>query len=168
MKVLILGATGLVGKALMKELPYGYDVYGTYHSASNDSADNHMFQLSVQDTDRLVRLLEQINPDIVISCLRGEFNKQLELHRKLALVLSVKENSRLLFCSTANVFDALTDRPHYEADELRSDSDYGQYKIECEKQIKGILKDRAIILRLPMLWGKSSRRYNELIGQLTR
>lgn len=168
MNILILGASGLVGKALVKELRDNYSVYGTYNQKNDNYDVNKMFQLSVDDANGLSRLLQQINPDIVISCLRGDFERQLEFHRQLAVALSGKNNARLLFCSTANVFDGSTDRPHYESDVLKSVSNYGQYKIKCEKLITEILKDKAVILRLPMLWGKNSPRYNELVGQLNR
>ena len=106
-----------------------------------------------------------LKPQIIISCLRGDFKKQLIVHIKIAEYL--KENGgSLYFFSTTNVFDNDLSKPHYEDDLPNSHTDYGQYKIECEKKISEILHDNACILRIPQVWGKSSPRMKELLNSL--
>ncbi|MEH7114445.1 sugar nucleotide-binding protein [Neobacillus niacini] len=161
-KILILGGSGLVGKALINELKEGYDVYGTYASSLITSLpDDKQFQLKVQEINKLVELVSFIQPDIVISCLRGDFDQQLKFHEKLAEVLQNTKSS-LYFFSTTNVFDGDLSKPHTETDTPIAESDYGKYKIECENRLKEVLADRAIILRIPAIWGKNSRRWNEI------
>src|SRR6476620_12804465 len=103
-KVLILGASGLVGKALIEELKDGFDLFGTYSSSLTSLPNEKQFQLEVQQIDKLKEILNSIQPDIVISCLRGEFDQQLKFHKELALEL-VNTRSRVYYVSTTNVFD---------------------------------------------------------------
>ena len=114
---------------------------------------------------KLTYILDIIKPESVVSCLRGDFNTQLNLHIKIAEYL--KENGgSLYFFSTTNVFDNDMSRPHYEDDFPNSVTDYGQYKIECENKIIDILHENACILRIPQVWGKNSPRMNKLLSSL--
>ncbi|WML48628.1 sugar nucleotide-binding protein [Neobacillus sp. PS3-34] len=158
-KVLILGASGLVGKALIDELKDGFDIYGTYSSSLTGLPVEKQFQLEVQEIEKLLEITRSIIPDIVISCLRGDFDHQLKFHKELAMELR-NSNSRLYFFSTTNVFDGDFTKPHTESDIPISESDYGKFKIECENMLKEILDERAIIIRIPAIWGKNSPRWN--------
>lgn len=164
-KVLVLGASGLVGKALIKELDKKYDVYGTYYSKNLDISSDKAFKLDVSNFNSIKKILETIQPKLVISCLRGDFDKQLKGHKEAAEYLN-KTGGKLYFCSTANVFDNDTTKPHYEYDNTDAESDYGKFKIKCEEELKEILGDNLITLRLPMIWGKDSPRLNELLSKI--
>jgi dTDP-4-dehydrorhamnose reductase len=122
-------------------------------------------KLNIQDEYNISSILNTLKPQIIISCLRGDFNKQLILHVKTAEYLRENGGS-LYFFSTTNVFDNDLSKPHYEDDLPNSHTDYGQYKIECEKKISEILHDNACILRIPQVWGKSSPRMKELLSSL--
>ncbi|MEH7336379.1 sugar nucleotide-binding protein, partial [Neobacillus drentensis] len=158
-KILILGASGLVGSALIDELKYDFDLYGTYSSKLTSLPDDKQFQLEVQQLDKLKNMINSIKPDIVISCLRGEFDWQLEFHRVLARDLHNK-NTRVYYFSTTNVFDGDFSRSHIETDLPISESDYGKFKIKCENVLKEALDERVIIIRIPAIWGKDSPRWN--------
>jgi dTDP-4-dehydrorhamnose reductase len=165
-KVLILGASGLVGRALINELKEDFDVYGTYSTSPLSSlSEGKSFQLEVQQIEKMSQLIGSIKPDIVISCLRGNFDHQLQFHKELALALR-NNQSRLYFFSTTNVFDGDFSKPHTETDQPISESDYGKFKIECEKMLKEILADRAMIIRIPAIWGRNSPRWNSLIESI--
>ncbi|WP_310200691.1 sugar nucleotide-binding protein [Neobacillus niacini] len=157
-KVLILGASGLVGKALIEELKDGFDLFGTYSSSLTNLPNEKQFQLEVQQIDKLKEILNSIQPDIVISCLRGEFDQQLKFHNELALEL-VNTKSRVYYVSTTNVFDGDFSKPHLETDIPIAESDYGKYKIDCENMLNDILGERAMIIRIPAIWGKDSPRW---------
>lgn len=156
-KILVLGASGTVGTAVYRQLSqYSvFDVYGTYFHHKPDTLQMRYF--SVEEPDRIRDLLEEIAPDIVISALRGDFQKQVEVHIIAAEYLRCHQG-KLLYFSTANVFDAELDFPHYENDSPRSDSEYGRFKILCENKIREILGNQAVILRLPFVFGKNSVR----------
>ncbi|MEH7379178.1 sugar nucleotide-binding protein [Bacillus sp. JJ1533] len=161
-KVLILGASGLVGRALIDEFKDEFDLYGTYSSSLLTSlSDGKQFQLEVKDINKMREIIRSIKPDIVISCLRGNFVHQLRFHKELALELR-NSSSRLYFFSTTNVFDGDCSRPHTEVDIPISESDYGKFKIECENMLKEILDEQVMIIRIPAIWGKDSPRWNLL------
>lgn len=158
-KVLILGASGLVGRALIDEFKDGYELYGTYNSTLANLPDDKRFELDVLQIDKMKDIIHSIKPDIVISCLRGEYDQQFQLHKELAIELQ-NTSCLVYYFSTTNVFDGDHSKPHLETDKPTSVSDYGNFKIECEKLLKDILNDRAVIIRIPAIWGKNSPRWN--------
>ena len=72
----------------------------------------------------------------------------------------------MYFCSTANVFDLKVSKAHYENEETEAESDYGKFKIRCEKELEKILGSSMVILRLPMIWGKDSPRMKKLLKDI--
>jgi len=161
MKILVLGASGLVGKALLAELSSTFDVYGTYYQTKLGMKDDHQLQWNITDSKRILDWIAEINPHIIISCLRGEFDIQLEVHNQI--IQKIKSTkTKLLFCSTTNVFDGDITKHHAEDDTPIATSDYGQFKIQCEKLIQSELGQQGVIMRLPMVWGKNSPRLNEI------
>ncbi|WP_026089163.1 MULTISPECIES: NAD-dependent epimerase/dehydratase family protein [Bacillus] len=89
-KILILGASGLIGSAIVTECSDTYDVYGTYHSKPVDLPSHKQYQLEIGQKEKFIELISSLEPDVVISCLRGDFQKQVELHQQLALELQKK------------------------------------------------------------------------------
>lgn len=166
-KILVIGGSGLVGKAIITELNKfkEFETYATYFERLITLNPNRSFKLDIENLDSINGILDAVQPKIIISCLRGNYEKQLILHIKISEYL--KENDgRLYFCSTTNVFDNDLSKPHYEDDLTSSCTKYGQFKIECEKTITKILHDNASILRLPQVWGKDSPRMKELLKLL--
>lgn len=162
MKVLVLGASGLTGSAILRALQAeGHSVSGTCRTAS----DPALFPFDLEEPQAIVPLLERIRPDVVVSCLRGEFTRQLEAHRLLAQFLR-QHHGKLLYLSTANVFDGDLSRPHYEGDSPCSDSTYGQFKIACEALLQARLGQDLIILRPPEIWGLDCPRLHSLNQRL--
>lgn len=166
-KVLVLGGSGLVGRAIINELrKYNkFQIYATYFQNPLLLSNEKSFKLNIEDESNIREILDTLNPQIVISCLRGDFAKQLILHRKAAEYL--RENGgRMYFFSNTNVFDDDLSTPHYEEDLPSSCTDYGKYKIECEKVITEILQDNACILRIPQVWGKEAPRMKQVLKLL--
>jgi len=160
-KLLILGASGLVGKAIAKECAKNFDVYGTYFSTKTDLADDKQFQLNIQDEEAMREILHEVQPDIIVSSLRGDFDEQLTFHQNLAEAIKNKA-TMLYYFSTTNVFDGDMSRHHSESDAPIADSDYGQFKINCENMLTKSLGHRSTIIRIPGIWGKNSPRMNNL------
>lgn len=165
--VLVLGGSGLVGKAIVCEINKRkeFQVYATYHENIIPLDENRSFKLNIENQDDINSILNTVKPGSIISCLRGDYDKQLILHTIIAEYLK-NNHGTLYFCSTTNVFDNDNSRPHYEDDLPNSCTDYGQYKIQCEKRIIAILHDNACILRLPEVWGKDSPRMKNLLKSL--
>lgn len=166
MKILVLGASGLVGKALLTELSSSFEVYGTYHQTKLSLQNDHQLQWHITDCKSILDWIDEINPQIIISCLRGAFALQLEVHKQIIQKIQPTK-TKLLFCSTTNVFDGEITKHHAENDTPLATSDYGQFKIQCETLIQAELGEHGIILRLPMVWGKNSPRLKEIKENIT-
>lgn len=162
-RILILGASGLIGKALSRELERTDEIYGTYGNHPVELVNAIYFDMSLGSD--ISEVLHQVKPTKVVYCLRGDFGAQLELLNRLVDYL-LPIQGRLYFCSTANVFDGDATKPHSKNDVPLADSDYGQFKIACEELLINHLNDKGIILRLPMVWGKESARFKGLIDVL--
>ena len=111
--------------------------------------------------DDVYQLLERLQPNIVISCLRGDFAAQIQAHEHIVEYVS-KHECRLYFLSSANVFDAYSKFPSYEYDKTLSESIYGRFKIKIENMLLRLPKKKAGILRLPMVFGNTSPRIKEM------
>ena len=160
-KMLILGASGLVGKAIAKECAQSFDVYGTYFAGETDLADDKQFQLNIQDKGTIKEILHAVQPDIIVSSIRGDFDEQFTFHQNVAEAIKNKATA-LYYFSTANVFDGDLSRHHSESDAPIADSDYGHFKINCENMLTQSLEQRSNIIRIPGIWGKNSPRMNNL------
>ena len=160
-KILILGGSGFLGYALYKELNAFYDVYCTYRSPNEKFKKNDRFIQWDLETELPSILLEEVQPDIIISAVRGEFYAQLEAHIIL-IDYVIRRKKRLMFLSSANVFDAFTNFPSYEYDKTFSYSKYGHFKIKIENALLRLPNDHYSILRLPMIFGKNAPRLKEI------
>lgn len=160
-RLLILGASGLVGKAIAKECARNFDVYGTCFSTETDLADDKQFQLNLRDEGAMRGILHAVQPDIIISSLRGDFDEQFTFHQNLAEAIKNKATV-LYYISTTNVFDGDLSRHHSESDVPIANSDYGRFKVNCENMLMQLLGHRSNIIRIPGVWGKNSPRMNNL------
>ena len=156
-KILLLGSTGLVGQALWEALREDYQVI----PAAGHSAPEGGYRLPAEEPERLTEVLEQEEPEIVISTLRGDFRRQMAFHEALADWMAGKE-ARLLYMSTANVFDGDLSRPWTEADAPCPESDYGVFKRDCEAMLAERLGERLIIFRLAAVWAPDCPRLRQL------
>lgn len=156
-KILLTGGSGLVGQALNEALRNDYLVVQT---AGHNTPKNG-YRLAAEDTGLLKKILERENPDIVISSIRGNFGAQMNFHSKLADWLADKDK-RLLYISTANVFDGDLSRPRTEADPPSPESDYGIFKRDCEEMLTKRLGKRLIIFRPASVWDSDCPRILKL------
>lgn len=158
--ILILGASGFIGNALYKELAPYYKTYGTYHSSEEYKKNNHFFYYDIEKGG-LNSLLNEIKPKLIISALRGDFNAQVEAHRFLIDYIRTHD-CRMMFLSSANVFDSFRHYPSYEYDKTLSESVYGHFKIKIENQLLHLAVGKYVIIRLPMIFGINAPRTLEI------
>jgi len=153
-RILILGASGTIGNVIYKELLSYFDVYGTYYSQKDSYRENQVFfEFDVKDT--IFEILKKVQPSTIISCIKGPTNALLSLHKTLSDYVWAT-NGRLVFLSSASVFDARNDLPAYENDPTLSQSKDGKEKIAIEKIIKELPDHQYCIARLPLLLGVNS------------
>lgn len=156
-KVLLLGGNSLVGQSIVSGLGDSYQMIPTagHHTPENG------YQLMAEEPNKLVEILVHENPDIVISSIRGNYQAQMSFHKTLADWMA-REKKRLLYISTANVFDGNLSRPWTEYDLPMPESDYGSFKRDCEMMLGKILDNQLIIFRLAAVWSADCPRVQQL------
>ena len=164
-RILVIGASGFLGGSIYKELCSYFRTFGTYNISNKSFEKNkHFFQYNIEEDD-VYEILDIVKPTIIISTLRGDFSKQVLLHQHLTeYVFSHK--IKIIFMSSANVFDAYVKYPSYEQDKTYSNSIYGHFKIKIENMLLRLPKKQVAILRLPMVFGAQSPRVQEIIQSI--
>ena len=158
--ILILGGSGYIGNCLYKELSPFYNTFGTYYSAKGYQNNQHFFQYDIEKGG-IEEIIKEVKPKLIISALRGGFEAQHEVHDYL-IDLVRRINCRILFLSSANVFDAFQHFPSYEYDKTLSESIYGRFKIKIENQVMRLPIGKYVIARLPMVFGINAPRTLEI------
>lgn len=154
--ILILGGSGFIGHALYKELGRYYNTYATYHTAKGFASNQHFYPFHIEQDDPF-SILKDVKPKLIISALRGDFEALLETHSMLDEFVG-KSNCRILFLSSANVFDAFQHFPSYEYDKTLSESVFGRFKIKIENSLMRMPPGKSLIARLPMIFGRNAPR----------
>lgn len=149
---------------LYKELCNYYDTYGTYYTGKIYSGNKHFIHFDM-DNDDILPILIKLKPAIIISALRGNFEAQIETHIQITEYAKTVK-CRVVFLSSANVFDAFSNYPSYEFDKTLSESKYGRLKIKIENMLMRLPDNNYIIARVPMVFGNGSPRIKELQSSL--
>jgi dTDP-4-dehydrorhamnose reductase len=164
MRVAIFGATGLLGKALMREWT-GDEIAGL---GSRDA--------DVRDLQQVSDAVRKTRPDWIVLAAAYTDVDGCESHRELAFEVNSRgamnvaqaakqHGSRLIFLSTDYVFDGTKTTP-YETDDPRSPrSVYGRSKAEAEAQLEQILPN-CCILRASWLFGVGGKCFPDTILKL--
>jgi len=160
-RVLILGASGYIGNSIYKELGPYFRTFGTYRTSKKEFERNkQFFQYNVEEDD-VYEILEICKPSIIISALRGDFNAQTIAHQHIA-EYALEFDSKVIFLSSANAFDAYSKYPSYELDKTLSHSVYGHFKIKIENLLLRLPKRQVAIVRLPMVFGANCPRIQQI------
>lgn len=160
-RILILGASGYLGNAIYKELGPYFKTFGTYRTPKNVFESNKQFFHYNVEEDDVYEILEATKPTIIISALRGDFNAQTIAHQHIAEYV-LEYGTKIIFLSSANVFDAYSKYPSYELDKTLSHSIYGHFKIKIENMLLRLPKKKVAVLRLPMVFGQQCPRIQEM------
>ena len=164
MRVTIFGATGLLGKALMRE--WKEDEVTGFGSADGD----------IRDAEQVLHLVQRTRPDWIVLAAAYtdvdgcEANRDLAFNVNCRAAVNVAQaakqyGARLLFLSTDYVFDGTKTTP-YATDDLRSPrSVYGQSKAEAEVQLGQILP-QCCIVRTSWLFGTGGKCFPDTILKL--
>ena len=170
MRVLLCGASGLVGKTIFKLFKENkIDIIGTY----NTKPINDLIHIDFSKIEDLENNIIKINPDICISCIAERENEKCEKYWDItkktnidiAYNLSVvckKLNIFLIHLSTDYVYDGINPpfTPYSETNPLQN---YGISKLIAEKRIISYFNDvtKYLILRIPVLYSDTQLNLNE-------
>jgi len=154
--MMILGDTGLVGRALIDKFIDQYEVIGLSRSIDLFDYKHITFDL---DKDDILPHLTHYKPHIFISCTRGDFPAQLKCHQDVIDYGNVNE-LMLYYYSTANVFDGAPNEVKTEDSTLNPSSEYGKFKAKCEELVMNL--SNYSIIRLPMVMSLNSPRMEQI------
>lgn len=164
MKVLIIGATGLLGKPLMRQWK-GAAVVGT---GSRD--------LDIRNSARVREVIEEQRPDWVVLAAAYTDVDGCENNPELALAVNrdgaanvataaSATGSKLLLLSSDYVFDGRKRIPYEIDDERNPQSVYGRSKAEAELRLRETLPDCCIV-RTSWLFGVGGKCFPDTILKL--
>jgi dTDP-4-dehydrorhamnose reductase len=164
MRVTIFGASGLLGKELMRES--GGD---TVTGLTSRDAD-------IRDSDRVQKALRETHPEWAILAAAYTDVDGCESNRDLAFAVNrdgalnvaaaaKQVGARLLFLSSDYVFDGKKTAPYETADERNPQSVYGQTKAEAELRLLELMPD-CCIARTSWLFGIGGKCFPDTILKL--
>lgn len=160
MRVLIIGGSGFLGRALYKELQPYMDVYATYCHQEQYNSNNRYFSYDIEE-DSPHEIIRAVKPHLIISALRGNSEAQFIAH-DILISYAIQYGVKCILLSSANVFDSFRHYPSYEHDKTLSESSYGKLKIALENKIMRMPAFSWTIARMPMVFGPTSPRLQEL------
>ena len=164
MRVMILGATGLLGQALMREWS-GDEVIGL--------SSRH---LDIRDEGKVREHVQRIGPDWIVLAAAYTNVDGCETNQKLAFAVNrdgavhVAEaarsiGARLLFLSSDYVFDGTKTSPYETYDARNPLSVYGRSKAEAEIRLQELMP-ACCIARTSWLFGTGGKCFPETILKL--
>jgi dTDP-4-dehydrorhamnose reductase len=164
MRVLVFGATGMLGKALMR-LWNGHEVIGLGSC-----------QADIRQLDQVTTVVESAKPEWIVLAAAYTDVDGCELNPTLAASVNTQgavnvaraaseSHSRLLFVSTDYVFDGRKNSPYEVSDDRRPINVYGRSKADAEEKILGVLPDCCIV-RTSWLFGPGGKCFPDTILKL--
>ena len=145
MRIIILGASGLIGHKLLQKLSNDFDVYATLHRSKESyglmplfSGQNIIDEVDVSDFENVSAILHYVNPNVILNCIgitprKDEINNLYKVIKinslfphQLANWAKVN-NKRVIHFSTDCVFNGSTG--NYTENSLTTAEDvYGRTK----------------------------------------
>lgn len=161
-KILIIGGSGLVGRALLEKSGDFGKVYAAYYSTPINVEGVGTFPLDVRDANRVDALFKEIQPDTVLNAAAKRNTSYCEKNPDEAYKVNVggtknivkackNIKAKLVFISSDLVFDG-TKGKYREEDKVNPLNTYGKQKVTAEKTIKDNL-DNWLIIRASHIYG---------------
>ena len=164
MKAMIIGASGLLGKALMRE--WRQD---TVVGLSSRDVD-------IRDSDKVREVVDSVRPDWIVlaaaftnvDACESEPDLAFAVNRDGAVNVAEaarRSGAKLLFLSSDYVFDGTKISPYETGDSRNPQSVYGRSKAEAEIQLLKVLPD-CCIARTSWLFGTGGKCFPDTILKL--
>jgi dTDP-4-dehydrorhamnose reductase len=151
-RLIIFGAGGRLGAALVREYARDFEVVGFNHAQLDLGAPEQMrATLGRLDFDALINTAAQTNVDRCETHLDEAFALNGEAPRVLAEICAAKK-ARFIHISTDYVFDGGKREPYTEEDAAKPISVYGESKREGERAALEA-NERALIVRVSWVFG---------------
>lgn len=165
MKVLVLGARGMLGQDLVKILAPEFEIIPW-----------DLAEIDITGERETMEKIMNLRPQAIINCAAYTNVDQCETHREQAFLVnaegtkhvalaSYRVNARFVHLSTDYVFDGTASTPYQEVDPPNPTSVYGQSKLQGEIYIRQSGGDH-LIIRTAWLYGPRGRNFVEaILGQ---
>jgi dTDP-4-dehydrorhamnose reductase len=164
MRVALFGATGMLGKALMRQWTED-EITGLGSSQAN-----------IRDLDQVNKVVANSKPDCIVLAAAYTDVDGCELNPTLAAGVNTEGavnvakaaatvGSRLLFISTDYVFDGTRSTPYESTDSRKPINIYGKTKADAEERVLHILPT-ACIVRTSWLFGPAGKCFPDTILKL--
>ena len=177
MKVVVTGASGLLGRSLIRLLTLAapsddYEVIGLAYSR----AEEPLRKLDLLDAEATTELLRELQPDVVVHCAAERFPDRADADPERARALNVDVCSRLaadcascgaalIYLSTDYVFDGGVKSgafPPYQTDAPTCPVNfYGQTKRGGEEAVLAVPACHPVVVRVPVLYGTDQATLDE-------
>ncbi len=165
MRVLLTGATGLLGWTLLQRLPSDWDVVVTVHRNAHPSrlpAQVEPLPLELRDRQQVRDVVDRVQPDVIIhtasigdlDCGEEQQDQAWQVNvngTRYLLEASQASRPHFVLCSTIYVFDG-NNPPYSEADVPQPLGFYGHTKLLAE-QLAFEMSDRLLALRPTPIYG---------------
>src|SRR5258707_8677769 len=166
MRILIFGATGMLGKALMRRW-------------TTDSGDEvtglGSAQADIRDSAQVESAIRKSKPECIVLAAAYTNVDGCELNPTLASAVNTsgavnvaraaaEAGARLLFVSTDYVFDGTKSTPYETGDVRNPINAYGRSKADAEEKIVSVLPD-ACIVRTSWLFGPGGKCFPDTIDR---
>jgi dTDP-4-dehydrorhamnose reductase len=152
MKIVILGAGGRLGAALMREYREKYDLAGFNHAQLDlANLDDVRRKLGAMNFDVLINAAAFTNVDACETERDRAFRINAETPGILAEICNEKE-AKLIHFSTDYVFDGEKRAPYTEEDQANPISAYGESKLAGEQNVLAA-EDGHLVVRVSWVFG---------------
>jgi dTDP-4-dehydrorhamnose reductase len=159
MKVIITGANGQVGRALLRSVPAQVSAAGLAHA-----------QLDVGDAQAVMGSIQSQRPDLIINAGAYTAVDKAESEPEAAerantagphnlAVAAAAVGARLLHLSTDFVFDGMASKPYGTDAPTNPQSTYGRTKRGGEEAVRRELPERSVILRTAWVYAAEGNNF---------
>jgi len=159
-RVLVTGANGQLGRALLASVPAGMEARGTTHA-----------DLDIGDAAQVDKYLAEFKPQLIINAAaytavdKAE-SEQAQASRvnadgpaNLARTALKQSDSRLLHISTDFVFDGRASSPYQSTDQTAPLGVYGATKLAGEQSVLNTLGNKATIVRTAWVYAAQGQNF---------
>lgn len=176
-KILITGASGLVGHNVAKGIADLGELHVTVHKNPVDIPNAAEHPLDLMDMDTVDAVIAEVQPDILVHCAALTDVEQCEMNWHVAYTMNVRSTmrfadyikrreKRIVFISTDLVFGG--ERGNYrEPDTASPLSAYGWTKLIAESHVARSGSKNAI-LRAALVYGKGAGERSGFVGWMRR
>lgn len=166
-RIVIVGAGGRLGAALVREYARDFEVVGFNHAQLDLGAPEQLRStLEGLEFGALINTAAQTNVDRCEAHQEEAFALNAEAPRVLAAICRAKK-ARFIHISTDYVFDGEKRAPYTEEDEARPISVYGESKREGERRALEA-NDQALIVRVSWIFGPDRASFIDAILKKAR